>query len=54
MALFVLVLLLAAGTSHWGLGSLPLGDFRGVVLLLGGVVAMYLWAFVAYRLFLKA
>jgi len=54
MALFILVLLLAAATSYWGLGSLPLGDFRGVVLLLGGVVAMYVWAFVAYRLFLKA
>ncbi len=53
MALFILVLLLAAATSYWGLGSLPLGDFRGVVLLLGGVVAMYVWAFVAYRLFLK-
>jgi len=54
MALFILVLLLAAATSYWGLGSLPLGDFRGVVLLLGGVVSMYVWAFVAYRLFLKA
>lgn len=34
------------------LGGIALGDFRGVVLVLGGVVSIYLWLFVVYRLFL--
>lgn len=53
MALLALILSLGAGTSYWMLGTLPLGDFRGVVLVLAGVVFLYLWAFVAYRLFLR-
>jgi acetyltransferase-like isoleucine patch superfamily enzyme len=53
MTLFSLAIALGAGTT-WGLlGGLPLGDFRGVVLVLAGVVFIYLYAFALYRLFLR-
>ncbi len=35
------------------LGNLPLGDFRGVVLTLAGVIFIYLYAFLIYRIFLQ-
>lgn len=47
-----LILALGVGTAYGLLGALPLGDFRGVSLVLGAVVFIYLWAFVVYRLFL--
>lgn len=53
MALLALIIALGAGTACWVLGALPLGDFRGVVLVAAGVVSIYLWAFVVYRLFLR-
>ncbi|MBV1927911.1 MAG: acyltransferase [Gammaproteobacteria bacterium] len=34
------------------LGSLPLGDFRGIVLTLSSIVFIYLFAFLIYRVFL--
>lgn len=34
------------------LGGLPLGDFRGVTLVMSGVIFTYLYAFLVYRLFL--
>lgn len=46
-------LLLSVATTWWLVGSLPLGDFRGVVLTLTGVVLLYVYAILAYRLFLK-
>ncbi|MEZ0148431.1 MAG: DapH/DapD/GlmU-related protein [Candidatus Reddybacter sp.] len=39
-------------TARLLLGSLPLGDFRGVVLTLGSIVFIYLFAFLIYRIFL--
>ena len=42
-----------AVASAAAFGCLPLGDFRGVLVLLAGVVLLYLWAFVLYRLFLR-
>jgi serine acetyltransferase len=50
----LLTIILAMGIgSTWGLlGWLPLGDFRGVVLVLAAVVLSYGWALVVYRLFL--
>jgi acetyltransferase-like isoleucine patch superfamily enzyme len=56
IALFItlssLVILLGVFTT-WGLlGYLPLGDFRGVVLVGGGILFIYLWSFAIYRLFL--
>ncbi|MCU0842116.1 MAG: acyltransferase [Thiobacillaceae bacterium] len=43
---------LAVGTTALVLGDLPLGDFRGVVLVAAGIVFFYLYAFAVYRLFL--
>ena len=42
-----------AVTSAAGLALLPLGDFRGVLVVLAGVLLLYLYAFVVYRLFLR-
>lgn len=52
--LMLLVLIVALGllTNYGLLGALPLGDFRGVVLVGAGAVFIYLWAFVIYRVFL--
>jgi len=47
------VIALAVATTALLLGSLPLGDFRGVVLTVVGVVLTLAYAMVAYRLFLK-
>ncbi len=47
-----LILVLGVGTAYGLLGSLPLGDFRGVAIVFGSVVFVYLWAFAVYRLFL--
>ena len=44
---------LAIGADWWLLGALPLGDFRGVILVVAAVLFIYLWAFACYRLFLK-
>jgi hypothetical protein len=50
--MFGLILVLGVGTAYGLLGSLPLGDFRGVTIVIGAVVFIYLWAFAVYRLFL--
>jgi len=54
--IFLLLLSLSAAlavlTSRWLLGNLPLGDFRGIVLLLGVIGFLYLYAISEYRLFL--
>jgi acetyltransferase-like isoleucine patch superfamily enzyme len=44
---------LGVGATALLLGALPLGDFRGVLLVLGGVVLVYLSAFLIYRIFLS-
>jgi acetyltransferase-like isoleucine patch superfamily enzyme len=48
-----LILVLGVGTAYGLLGRLPLGDFRGVTIIIGAVVCIYLWAFAVYRLFLR-
>jgi acetyltransferase-like isoleucine patch superfamily enzyme len=50
--LLAIILILGVGTTAVLLGSAPLGDFRGVTLVIAAVVFIYLWAFVVYRLFL--
>jgi len=50
--MFGAILVLGIGTAYGLLGSLPLGDFRGVTLVVGAVVFIYLWAFAVYRAFL--
>lgn len=53
-ALLTLILVLGVGTTALVLGRAPLGDFRGVVLVVAGVGITYLYAFAVYRLFLAA
>lgn len=50
--MFGAILVLGIATAYGLLGSLPLGDFRGVTLVVGAVVFIYLWAFAVYRVFL--
>ena len=52
-ALFSLALGLGVFTTWLLFGRLPLGDFRGVVLVLIGVIFVYLYAILLYRLFLR-
>lgn len=52
--MLAIILALGVTSTAWLLGSLALGDFRGVTLVLAGIVFTYLWAFVVYRLFLLA
>lgn len=56
VAVFVALLFVSATlgiTSALLLGRLPLGDFRGVLVVLAAVVFVYLYAFVVYRVFLR-
>jgi acetyltransferase-like isoleucine patch superfamily enzyme len=50
--MFSVILVLGTGTAYGLIGMLPLGDFRGVTVVIGMVVLVYLYAFVVYRLFL--
>jgi len=53
VVLLSLICLLGVVTTYLLLGRIPLGDFRGVVLTVGGVVIVYLYAFAIYRIFLR-
>ena len=53
LSLFTVIVLLAAATTYALFGAIPLGDFRGVVLTGVGLVMVYLFAFVIYRIFLR-
>lgn len=39
-------------TAYSVLGMLPLGDYRGIAIVVGAIVFIYLYAFIMYRLFL--
>lgn len=52
VALFMLALALAIGTTRTLLGALPLGDFRGVALTFATIILLYVYALLLYRLFL--
>lgn len=52
MLMFGVILTFGIGMAYGLLGILPLGDFRGVVIVIGAVVLVYLYAFAVYRLFL--
>ncbi|MCG5510851.1 DapH/DapD/GlmU-related protein [Ectothiorhodospira lacustris] len=52
LVLFGLAVCLGSLTVWMMLGSMPLGDFRGVILIISGVVFIYLWSFLIYRIFL--
>jgi acetyltransferase-like isoleucine patch superfamily enzyme len=51
--LLLLAVAAAVGTDWLLLGRLPLGDFRGVVLTAAGVLLLYVYAVVVYRLLLR-
>jgi acetyltransferase-like isoleucine patch superfamily enzyme len=57
IAVFSLILFLAAAVSFATtailLSKLPLGDFRGLVLLIGFIVFLYAYSLLSYRLFLR-
>lgn len=50
--LFAIILILGISTTLILLGEAPLGDYRGVVTLLLGMIIIYLYAFMVYRVFL--
>lgn len=50
--LAVTAVALATITDYLALGRLPFGDFRGVMLLLGGLIFLECYAVLCYRLFL--
>lgn len=52
LAFLLLAALLSAGTTWLLLGSLRLGDFRGLVLVLTAILLLYLYAILNYRVFL--
>ncbi|HEX5343967.1 MAG TPA: DapH/DapD/GlmU-related protein [Duganella sp.] len=54
LCLLALILVLAVGTTALVFGPLPLGDFRGVTLVVVAVLLVYLYAFLVYRCFLLA
>ena len=53
VGLFSTIVVAGVGTTALVLGRVPLGDFRGVVLVAAGAVITYLYAFAVYRAFLR-
>jgi hypothetical protein len=53
LTLLSVSLVLAIATTAGLLGCVPLGDFRGVVLVIAGIVFLYVYAIATYRIFLK-
>ena len=51
--MFILAVAFGIGTTALLLGSAPLGDFRGVTLLIASVFFVYAFAIAIYRVFLK-
>ena len=52
LTLFGAALALAVGTVALLFGSLPMGDFRGVLLLLAGILFLYVYGILIYRIFM--
>lgn len=50
--LFGSILILSIATGYMLVGALPLGDFRGIAIVVADIVFIYLYAFAVYRLFL--
>lgn len=53
LSLLTVVLFAAVMTTKYAFGGLPLGDFRGVILSLAGVVLVYVYAILVHRFFLR-
>ncbi|TFW22162.1 acyltransferase [Duganella callida] len=54
LCLLALILLLSLATTALVIDALPLGDFRGVLLVLAAILLTYVYAMLVYRLFLLA
>jgi len=52
-ALLLLAFMLGVATAWWLLGRVPLGDFRGVVLVFAALVFCFLYLLALYRMFLR-
>ena len=52
MVLLTLILAIALPLAWFGIGALPLGEFRALAIVLAALVAIYLVAFAVYRAFL--
>jgi acetyltransferase-like isoleucine patch superfamily enzyme len=52
-ALLLLAFMLGVATTWWLLGRVPLGDFRGVVLVFAALVFCFLYLLALYRIFLR-
>ena len=52
LLLLTLILFLGIGSTLFFLGTLPLGDFRGVTLVFAAALLIYLYAFAIDRIFL--
>lgn len=52
LLLFAVILVIALPMAWFGIGALPLGEFRALAIVFGAVVAVYLVAFAVYRAFL--
>ena len=52
--LVIAAVALAVFSTRLALGTLPLGDFRGIVLAIAAVAFLYAWAILIYRIFLHA
>jgi serine acetyltransferase len=50
--LFTLAAAMALGSNWLILGSLALGDFRGIAMVMGAILLFYAYAIVVYRLYL--
>lgn len=53
LLLLALIFAIALPAAWFGVGMLPLGEFRAILILLTAVLAVYLVAFVVYRCFLR-
>lgn len=53
IVMFICALALGIGSTVILFGWIPLGDFRGVVLILLGIVFVYAYAILIYRIFLS-
>ncbi len=51
-SLLTIILLLGFGLSFISIGSMPLGDLKGVLLFITSIFFIYCFAFAFYRLFL--
>ena len=52
LTMLLSAMILAVVTTKLLLGNLPLGDFRGIILVATGIILLYIYAIASYRIFL--